>query len=414
MGPLEGIRVVEFDAIGPVPLCAMLLADMGADIVRIARPGGQAAFEDLGEAILHRGRAGVELDLKQAADREAALALVEMADIVIEGFRPGVMERLGLGPDVCLARNPALVYGRMTGWGQSGPLSPRAGHDINYLAISGALGAIGEAGGAPVPPLNLVADYGGGAMFLLAGVLAAQISSRRTGHGQVVDAAMSDGVPVLMSLFHALRQSGGWREERGSNLLDGGAPFYRCYSCAGGGHVAVGALEPQFFARLVAGLGLDPGRYRQHDRAGWPAMEADFAGAFLSRGRDDWAAAFAGSDACVTPVLSMAEAAEHPHNSARASFVRGPAPGPEQGADAESGPGDVTGRQSHAETSEGPDGEPGDESGRAAAGGLLQPAPAPRFGRTPSAIRPQSAATAAEMLSRWRSPPAADDGRDPD
>lgn len=360
MGPLEGIRVVEFDAIGPVPLCAMLLADMGADIVRIARAGGQVAYEDLGEAILHRGRCGVELDLKQAGDREAALALVDKADIVMEGFRPGVMERLGLGPDICLERNPALVYGRMTGWGQSGPLSPRAGHDINYLAISGALSAIGEKGGIPVPPLNLVADYGAGAMFLITGVLAALTSARRTGRGQVVDVAMTDGVPVLMSLFHALRQSGHWREERGSNLLDGGAPFYRCYACGDGGHVAVGALEPQFFSQLLAGLGLEPARFPQNDRANWPAMTAAFERVFVTRSRDEWAEIFAATDACVSPVLTMAEATAHGHNVARSTFI------PHQG--------------------------------------MSHPAPAPRFAGTPSEIRDQGSATADEALARWRQP----------
>lgn len=357
MGPLHGIRILEFDAIGPVPFAAMLLADMGADVLRLARPGGQPAFEDLGEGIVHRGRPVVALDLKQPADRDAALDLVAAADAVIEGFRPGVMERLGLGLEVCLARNPRLVFARMTGWGQTGPLALRAGHDINYIALSGALGAMGEPGRAPVPPLNLVGDYGGGAMFLVQGVLAALLCAQRTGRGQAVDVAMTDGVALLLSMFLAMRQTGTWSDARGENLLDGGAPFYRCYACADGGHVAVGALEPQFFAALIEGLCFAPQDFVQYDRAGWPAMQAAFAARFATRSRDEWAAVFAGTDACVSPVLGLMEAPDHPQNAAR---------GAHQQVD-----------------------------------GLTHPAPAPRFGVTPALIRPAGPMSLSEALQRW-------------
>jgi alpha-methylacyl-CoA racemase len=322
-GPLAGIRIVEIDAIGPVPLAAMIMADMGAEIVRVGRrvaPDKQV-WGDVGGAVLHRSRDHVALDLKDAADREALLELIDRADGLIEGFRPGGMERLGIGPDVCLARNPKLVFGRMTGWGQSGPMAMRAGHDINYLSLTGALHAIGEAGRTPVVPLNLVGDYGGGTMFLVAGMLAGFLSAHRTGQGQVVDAAITDGVGTLLSLFHAWLPSGQWVDQRASNLLDGGAPFYRCYECGDGGHIAVGCLEPQFFAAMVAGLGLDDRGYDQGDRAGWPAMTADFATAFASRTRDEWGSHFAATDACVTPVLSLTEAIDHPQAADRASFV---------------------------------------------------------------------------------------------
>ncbi|HJQ16996.1 MAG TPA: CaiB/BaiF CoA-transferase family protein [Allosphingosinicella sp.] len=334
-GPLAGIRIIEIDAIGPIPLAAMLLADMGADVLRIARhpDAGAGAWDDVGGDVLHRSRRVAYLNLKKEADRDSLLALIEGADAIVEGFRPGVMERLGLGPDVCLARNPRLAYGRMTGWGQSGPLATTAGHDINYLAITGALHAMGAPDAPPPVPLNLVGDYGGGAMFLVAGVLAAILAARRTGQGQVVDACISDGVPLLMSLFFAWLPTGRWQDAPASNLLDGAAPFYRCYRCADGRDVAVGCLEPQFFAQMVEGLGLSDRGYDQNDRSGWPAMAADFAAAFARRARDDWAAHFAGKDACVTPVLSMAEAATHPHNVARGTFmlrngIAQPAPAP--------------------------------------------------------------------------------------
>jgi alpha-methylacyl-CoA racemase len=322
-GPLAGIRLIEIDAIGPVPLAAMLLADMGADIIRIARPpsAGPAAWDDVGGAILHRSRAVTHLNLKDVDDREQLLQLIEQADGLIEGYRPGVMERLGVGPDVCLQRNPRFVFGRMTGWGQNGPLALRAGHDINYMALTGALHAMGEAGKPPPVPLNLVGDYGGGAMFLVTGMLAALISARTTGNGQVVDACITDGVASLMSLFYAWLPSGSWNDTPASNLLDGAAPFYRCYVCADGKYVAVGCLEPQFFAQMIEGIGLFDRQYDQTDRAGWLRMEQDFAATFATRNRDEWAALFVATDACVTPVLSMTEAAAYPHNLARATYV---------------------------------------------------------------------------------------------
>jgi alpha-methylacyl-CoA racemase len=360
-GPLAGIRIVEIDAIGPVPLAAMLLADMGADIVRVARPpgAGAGAWDDVGGDVLHRSRAVTYLDLKDAGDRGHFLTLIESAHALIEGYRPGVMERLGIGPDACLARNPALVFGRMTGWGQDGPLALRAGHDINYLSITGALHAMGDGKGPPPVPLNLVGDYGGGAMFLIAGVLAALLSARTTGRGQVVDACITDGVPSMMSLFHAWLPKGLWMDSPASNLLDGGAPFYRCYRCADGRDVAVGCLEPQFFTQMIKGLGLEDRAYRQNDRGDWPRMEADFSACFASRPRDHWATLFADTDACVTPVLSMTEALAHPHNLARSSFV------------------------GH--------------------GGISQPAPAPRFSDTPGHIGPAETLTIEAALARWSS-----------
>ena len=300
----------------------MILADMGADIVRLARPQGVAtAWDDVGGSVLHRSRSVVHVDLKNVDDRNHVLGLIGSADAVIEGFRPGVMERLGIGPDVCLARNPKLVFARMTGWGQSGPLSMRAGHDINYIAITGALHAIGKPDEPPTVPLNLVGDYGGGAMFLVAGVLAALLAARTTGRGQVVDVAMTEGAATLLSMFHSYHASGSWHDRRETNLLDGGAPFYRCYECADGRHVAVGCLEPQFFAACLAELGLEPQAFRQNDVATWPAMRAQFEAIFKTQTRDAWAALFADTDACVSPVLTLAEAPDHPHNRARSSFL---------------------------------------------------------------------------------------------
>lgn len=360
LGPLAGIRVVEIDAIGPVPLAATLIADMGAEIVRIARPPHPgAAWDDVGGSVVHRSRTVAYADLKSPEDREKVLALIASADALIEGYRPGVMERLGLGPDVCLAANPRLVYVRMTGWGQSGPLAPRAGHDINYIAISGALHAMGKGTEPPPVPLNLVGDYGGGAMFAVTGMLAALLGAKATGQGQVVDAAMTDGVASLMSLFHAFKASGLWQDKPASNLLDGAAPFYRCYRCADGRDIAVGALEPQFFAQLLDGLGIEKDRYRQNDPAGWPQMEADFAALFATRTRDEWAALYEGRDACVSPVLSMEEAIAHPHNQARGTYIH-----------------------------------------RA---GLDQPAPAPRFSATPSTVREPEETTLADQIALWRS-----------
>lgn len=364
MGPLLGIKVVEFAALGPAPMGAMLLADLGAEVVRIerkAKPGRPTAeLFDPQLDILNRSRRVVALDLKQPAAIEAALRLVAGADILIEGFRPGVMERLGLGPEVCLARNPRLVYGRMTGWGQNGTLADTAGHDINYLSLSGALHAIGEPGGKPVAPLNLVADGGGGAMLLAVGVLAALVAARSSGQGQVVDAAMTDGAATLMSMMYTLKAMGQWTQERGSNLLDGGAHFYDTYRCADGKWLSVGAIEPQFYALLLEKTGItDPAFAAQWDRARWPALREKLAAVLRTRTRDEWCAVFAGSDACVAPVLDMDEAPEHPHNRSRGTFIE--------------------------------------------VGGVTQPAPAPRFSRTPPAPPrpPMPGADARPILADW-------------
>ncbi len=357
-GPLSGVRLIEMDAIGPVPLCGMILSGLGADIVRICRPGGQQAWSDVGEAVLLRGRRNLSLNLKADADRAILLELVEQADGIIEGARPGVMERLGLGPDECLARNPRLVYGRATGWGQEGPLRLRAGHDINYIAMTGALHAIAQAGQPPTVPLNLVGDYAGGTMFLALGMVSAILSAKTTGKGQVVDAAMVDGVANLLSLFHAFIATGLWQDQPASNLLDGSAPFYRCYACKDGGHVAVGALESQFFAQLLAGLEIPADRYDQNDRAQWPTMEADFAAVFNAATREEWERRFARTDACVTPVLSMREAMVHPANTARGVFVE---------------------RQ-----------------------GVVQAAPAPRFSVTPGSATDSTETSPEALLKIWR------------
>ena len=315
MSVLTGLRVIEFAGIGPGPFAAMMLADMGADVVRIERPG--AIRQDY--EVMLRGRRVVSLDLKR--DAATALALLAKADALIEGFRPGVMERLGLGPDVVAAVNPKLVYGRMTGWGQSGPLAERAGHDITYLAITGILGAIGTKA-APVPPLNVVGDFGGGALYLVVGLLAALLSARQSGQGQVVDAAITDGVVNMLSMFHGMMAGGHWRDAREANLLDGGAHFYGTYECADGKFIAVGAIEPQFYAELRALAGLtDPVFDDQRNPAVWPLLRHKFAAAFLTRTRDEWAALFAGSDACVAPVLSLIEARSDPHLTARGNFA---------------------------------------------------------------------------------------------
>ena len=324
MKPLSGLRILEFDGLGPVTFAGMVLADLGADVLRLSRSAdaGVPVFSEVGGAVLHRGRTAVGVNLKDPGDLAEVLALIGGADALIEGFRPGVMERLGLGPDVCAGRNARLVYGRITGWGQTGPMARQVGHDINYIALSGALHALGEPDRPPRPPLNLIGDYGGGAMMLVTGVLAALLESKTTGKGRVVDAAMTDGSALLMSLFQALGARGLWSETRGANLLDGGAPFYRCYACKDGRFVAVGALEPQFYAALIAGLGLAPEAAPQFDLAGWPALHARFETIFATRDRDDWAAHFEGTDACVTPVLTMAEAVRHPHNAVRETFVQ--------------------------------------------------------------------------------------------
>ena len=323
-GPLTGITVVEMDGLGPVPFAGMILADAGAHVIRVQgrKSGPVSGSVDAAQDPLSRGRTGLELDLKKPGGTEALLRLLESADALIEGYRPGVMERLGVGPATCLARKPALVYGRMTGWGQSGPLAHAAGHDINYIAISGALHAIGTVE-APVPPLNLVGDFGGGGAMLAFGVASALLHAARTGHGQVVDTAMSDGAAYLMAPFYARLAGGNWRDARESNVLDGGAPHYGVYRCADGGFLAVGPLEPQFweqFLRLI-GLAGDPGLARRGERALWPQLRERLRLHFASRTREEWCAVLAGTDACVAPVLSMDEAIRHPHNVARATFV---------------------------------------------------------------------------------------------
>lgn len=323
-GPLTGVSVVELAGLGPAPFCGMVLADLGATVVRVDRAdrvvGGHTSSTRAD--VLNRGKQSIGVDLKSPDGTEVVLRLAGKADILIEGFRPGVTERLGVGPAECLARNTSLVYGRMTGWGQIGPLSETAGHDIDYIALSGALHAIGPVE-SPVPPLNLVGDYGGGGMLLAVGVLAALTHARATGQGQVVDAAMVDGSALLMAQHHGFAAEGVWsREERAANLLDGGAPFYSVYETADGKHMAVGALEPQFFAVLLDGLDIDPDDLDpQSDREGWPRMRELFAERFRSRTRDEWTARFEGTDACVAPVLSMSEAPQHRHNTARDNFV---------------------------------------------------------------------------------------------
>jgi alpha-methylacyl-CoA racemase len=339
MGPLDGIKVIEIASLAPGPFGCMILSDLGADVLRVdraesCRPGARAA-----PLPLSRGRRSVGINLKDSGGIELLLRLVESADVLVEGFRPGVAERLGFGPQTCAERNPRLVYGRMTGWGQDGPLAPTAGHDIDYIAISGALSMVGRAGERPVPPVNFLGDFGGGGMLLALGVLAALLERERSGLGQVVDAAMVDGSALLTSFIYGLRALGTWQDARGINLLDGGAPFYDTYETADGGYVAVGAIEPQFYAALLSGLGLaDAGLPDQNDRAGWPVLRARFTEAFASRTRDEWAEAFAATDGCVAPVLSAAEAPGHAYNTSRGTFT------------------DV--------------------------GGVLQPAPAPRFGRS--------------------------------
>jgi alpha-methylacyl-CoA racemase len=318
-----GLRVIELAGIGPGPHAAMVLADLGADVVRIDRPSGGLSLGVPGAPDpMLRGRRRVKADLKDPAGREGLLRLVEHADVLVEGYRPGVAEELGVGPADCHARNPRLVYARMTGWGQDGPLARTAGHDINYISLTGALHAIGRAGERPVPPLNLVGDFGGGSMLVVVGVLAALWEAQRSGRGQVVDAAMVDGASLLAQMIWSLLGQGLWRDERGVNLLDGHAPFYDTYACADGRHVAVGALEPQFYAALLSGLDLDAaGLPAQYDRDGWATLRARFADAFAARTRDEWADVFDGTDACVTPVLSFAEAAAHPHLAARSTIV---------------------------------------------------------------------------------------------
>jgi alpha-methylacyl-CoA racemase len=344
-GPLQGLRVIELASIGPGPMCCMLLADLGADVVRVDRlePSGLGLPVDKRYDVNGRGRRSVALDLKSQAGREAVLRLVEGADVLVEGFRPGVTEKLGLGPADCQARNPRLVYGRMTGFGQTGPLAAAAGHDLNYIALTGVLHAMGPAGGKPVPPLNLVGDYGGGALYLAFGVMAALFERQRSGLGQVVDAAMVDGASSLASIFHGLRAAGQWRDERGANLLDGGAPFYDTYETADSKHISLGPLEPKFFAQLATALGLEE-RYlkRQYDRRLWPELRQAIAAAVKRETRDAWCEKLEGSDVCFAPVLTFAEAPAHAHAAARGAFIE--------------------------------------------VAGVVQPAPAPRFNRTPAGL----------------------------
>jgi alpha-methylacyl-CoA racemase len=332
-GPLAGVRVVELAGIGPGPHAAMILNDLGAEVVRIDRPGGLQIRGELDPTL--RGRRRVAADLKTAEGRETVLRLVEQADVLLEGYRPGVTERLGVGPAECHARNPRLVYGRMTGWGQDGPMAARAGHDINYISLTGALHAVGRGNGErPVPPLNLVGDFGGGSMLLVIGVLAALYEARGSGEGQVVDTAMVDGASLLVQMVWSMLANKVWQDTPGSNLLDGYAPFYDTYTCADGRFMAVGAIEPQFYAELLAGLGIDPASLPpQMETESWPAIKARFAEVFASRTRDEWTAVFDGTDACTTPVLAFGEVAAHPHMAARSTIVE-PADGVPQAAPA--------------------------------------------------------------------------------
>ncbi|SFI00314.1 alpha-methylacyl-CoA racemase [Collimonas sp. OK307] len=331
-GPLSGFKVVEIAGIGPGPFCAMMLADMGAEVICIDRktPGALGG----GGSIIDRGRRTVVLDLKNPASADVVLRLIDGADALIEGMRPGVMERLGLGPEPCLQRNPRLVYGRMTGWGQTGPLANAAGHDLNYIAITGALNAMGHADRPPTPPLHLVGDMGGGAMMLAFGIVSALLETSRSGQGQVVDAAICDGVSTLSSMYHAMLGSGQWRLQRASNLLDGGAHFYGCYSCADDKFISIGSIEPQFYALLLQLCCIDDPDFKaQWDGAAWPALRTKLAELFKTRSRDQWCGLLEGTDVCFAPVLDFAEAPQHPHNQARGSFVETdgithPAPAP--------------------------------------------------------------------------------------
>jgi len=355
-GPLKGIKVIEFAGIGPAPFCAMVLADLGADVVRIARPGSVVSAKE----VTTRSRSTLYLDLRTDTGRCTAQAFAAEADLLIEGFRPGVMERLGLGPDELLAIQPRLVYGRMTGWGQHGPLSQAAGHDINYIALSGVLNAIGTPDRPPVPPLNLAGDFGGGGMLLAVGLLAALHEASRSGHGQVVDAAMTDGSALLSAFIYGLRAEGQWSKGRGQNLLDGGAHFYGTFECADGRYVAIGSIEPQFYALLLERCGLDCQAYGDPmNPERWPELKEGLVAMFLDQPRAHWCELLEGSDACFAPVLDWDEAAEHPHNVARGTFLR--------------------------------------------VEGILQPAPAPRFSRTeltpPQAPR---VGTVEQTLDRWR------------
>ena len=360
-GPLAGIRILEFESIGPAPFAGMLLADMGADVLVIDRPvaGDLGLGRGRAEDVMMRGKRSVTLDLKNSASAETALSLISKADALIEGMRPGVMEKLGLGPDAALARNPRLVYGRMTGWGQDGPLAPRAGHDINYIALSGVLHAIGRRGEAPVPPLNLVGDFGGGGMLLGFGVACGLIEAQRSGKGQVIDAAMVEGASLLAAMFSGFLHAKQFNEVRGDNILDTGAPWYNVYETKDGKHVSIGSIEARFFDELIRRLQLK-NVPPQHDRARWPEMKALLEKTFRSKTRDEWCRVFEGSDACFAPVLSWSEARRDPHNLARKSTI--------------------------------------------GVAGVPQPAPAPRFSRTPGGVRrapPERGEGGAQALAEW-------------
>ncbi|MEX2130384.1 MAG: CaiB/BaiF CoA-transferase family protein [Pseudohongiellaceae bacterium] len=359
MGPLSGIKVLEIASIGPGPFCAMMLSDLGAEVVRVDRKD-QAGKGDP-RLVLNRGRKSLALNLKNADGVEAVLRLVEKSDVLIEGFRPGVMERLGIGPEICLARNKQLIYGRMTGWGQSGPLAHAAGHDINYISLAGALHAMGEADRPPSPPLNLIGDFGGGGMYLLCGVLAALIERNTSGIGQIIDAAMVDGTASLMAAFHGLKAMGRWTDKRESNYLDGGAHYYGSYACADGKFISIGSIEPQFYAMLLEKCGIEDMAFTgQNDQSRWPELKTKLAALFRTKTREEWCRIMEGTDICFAPVLDLTEAPEHPHLKTRKTFI-----------------------ESY---------------------GVVQPAPAPRFSRTPGAIQGPVARAGEhteEILAAW-------------
>ena len=359
MGPLAGIKVVEMAGIGPGPFCAMMLSDMGAEVIRVDRLAHKGSGHRAN--VLNRGRRSIAVDLKNPDGVAAVQQLIDGADVVIEGFRPGVMERLGLGPDTCLARNPRLIFGRMTGWGQSGPLAPAAGHDINYISIGGALGAMGYSDRPPAPPLNLVGDFGGGAMYLLAGVLAALVERGTSGQGQVIDAAMTDGTASLLSPFYGMMAMGMWTKERMDNRLDGGAHYYGSYACSDGKFISIGSIEPQFDAlrRELCEID-DPEFAKQNDKQHWASLRGKLEALFVTQTRDHWCALLEGTDVCFAPVLDLQEAPQHPHNLARQSFVE--------------------------------------------IDGVTQPAPAPRFSRTPTTVQAPAAMAgehSEEILNDW-------------
>ena len=359
MGPLTGIKVIEMAAIGPVPFCAMMLSDMGAEVIRIDRLSQKGSGSSAN--VLYRGRKSVAFDLKNSIALDSTLRLSDQADVILEGFRPGVMERLGLGPEVCLERNPKLIYGRMTGWGQSGPLSHAAGHDINYISIAGALGSMGYADRPPAPPLNLIGDFGGGAMYLLAGILAAIVERNSSGKGQVVDAAMTDGTASLLSPFYGLMAMGMWSTERYSNRLDGGAFYYGSYECSDGKYISLGSLEPQFYALLLEKCGITDETFKeQSDQEAWPIKREKMEALFKTKTQQEWCDILEGTDVCFAPVLNLKEAPDHPHNKTRQTFVK--------------------------------------------VQGVTQPAPAPRFSRTQGKIQSPAALTGEnteEVLSDW-------------